>query len=88
MTATITTAIALLSSSLNLLLGLGGRGLLLLLLNRNLLDGLGGLGNGLLLVLLAVSAVRGGAGARTGGFLGLEALDLLLGLFDVLKGEC
>ena len=54
-----------------------------LVLDRNVLNGLGGLSNGL--VLLAVHTVgRRSAGSLT-SLLGLEALNLLLGLLNVLQ---
>lgn len=77
------------SGSLDLL----GLGRLHLVLERGLLDRLGGLGDGLVLLvaalvllLLSVHAVGGGADARVrgAGLLGLETLDLLLRLLDVL----
>ena len=80
------------SGSLDLL----GLGRLHLVLERGLLDRLGGLGDGLvllvaalLLLLLSVHAVGGGADARVrgAGLLGLETLDLLLRLLDVLGGR-
>lgn len=63
-----------LGGRLSLLGRLGG-----LVIERDLGDLVGGLGNGILLGL-------GGVGARAGGgLLGLETLDLLLGLLDVLR---